>query len=190
MPTRLRCVPLLLLALLLPPAGADETTPTAKESLSVTLVNGNYEITLPQSKLLIRIPANGLTSATTIPGSGTDSAAYFELACPLPNMIIAGWLEPAGNYDGVQKLWKSEAKAMTEDGRPAPRNIVFLKRGKWEVISYHIPLPQGTNAHLRAELVQAGTWLDLHFSVTSEQPASAARDKILAVLQSITVEEK
>jgi hypothetical protein len=184
MPIRF-CAPLVLFALLAPAAMPADTAPAANAALTVALVNGNYEITLPRSKLLLRIPENHLA-----PGGGPDSPAYFELSSATPNLIVTGWFEPAGNYEGAQKLWKGDAKAMTDGGLPAPRNIVFLKRGPWEIITYHIPLPQGASAHLRAELVQAGTWLDLHLSITSGQPVAAAREKLLAVLQGITVEEK
>jgi len=179
------CASLVLLALLTPASLLADPVPAANAALTVTLVNGSYVIAPPGSRLLLRIPENHLA-----PGGGPDSPAYFELSSSTPNLIVTGWFEPAVSYEGAQKLWKGDVKAMTDGGLPAPKNLVFLKRGPWEIISYHIPLPQGTSAHLRAELVQAGTWLDLHLSITSGQPVAAAREKLLAVLQGITVEEK
>lgn len=161
-------------------------------SLSLHAVNGAYDLTVPESRLRLKIPAGNLQPATTRIGGGTNNPRYFELAARSPNLIISGWFEPAGSYHGIQALWQGDFKAMTDGGLPPPINVQFLKAGKWDVVSYEVNLglSKGSNAHIRAELTQDGTWVDLHFSITSELTAAAAHDRMMAVLASIQVEAK
>jgi len=59
---------------------------------------------------------------------------------------------------------------------------------------YEIPLPdgvgEGVNTHIRAELIKAGTWVDLHISITSRKSLADARKEALEFLKSIVVNEK
>jgi len=49
--------------------------------------------------------------------------------------------------------------------------------------------PVGSNSHVRAHWVQAGTWIDLHIS-TIQSASAESRNKLLEMLRSIEVREK
>jgi hypothetical protein len=59
--------------------------------------------------------------------------------------------------------------------------------GKWETIFYDVDVPNITNTHIRAEWAEQGTWIDVHISVTTQEPNDVARDIALRVLNSIQV---
>ena len=67
----------------------------------------------------------------------------------------------------------------------------MLRNGPWEVVAYDVPVPAGgTSAHLRAERVQAGTWIDLHLSSTSVRPPATLRSELMTMLRQVEVVEK
>jgi hypothetical protein len=49
-------------------------------------------------------------------------------------------------------------------------------------------MPRGS--HLRAHWVQAGTWIELHLSITSSRASADNRAALLALLGEIRVSEK
>ena len=55
---------------------------------------------------------------------------------------------------------------------------------------YDMALPGGSNSHLRAHWVQAGTWIDLHLSITSQRTSAENRALLKSVLKSIRVRQK
>jgi hypothetical protein len=71
----------------------------------------------------------------------------------------------------------------------APTRVEMLREGKWEVVAFDVPLPGGIGAqsNLRAERVEAGTWIDLHISTASARPAAAMRAELLAALRKVEV---
>jgi hypothetical protein len=65
------------------------------------------------------------------------------------------------------------------------------QNGGWDVVAYDVSLPSGiTSAHLRAERVLAGTWIDLHLSTTSTRPPATLRAELLAALARVEVAQK
>jgi hypothetical protein len=60
------------------------------------------------------------------------------------------------------------------------------------VVAYDVPLPVpgGAMANVRAERVQAGTWIDLHLSTASTRPSATLRAELLAALRQVEVVEK
>lgn len=55
---------------------------------------------------------------------------------------------------------------------------------------YDMALPFGANSHIRAHWVQAGTWIDLHLSITTERTIDENRAVLKRVLKSISVKQK
>ena len=66
----------------------------------------------------------------------------------------------------------------------------FAKISDWEAVLYDMALPFGSNSHIRAQWVQAGTWIDLHLSITSDLTIAENRTKLKRVLKSISVRLK
>jgi hypothetical protein len=69
----------------------------------------------------------------------------------------------------MKEFWAAERAAMTKQGLDA-QDVVHEQVGKWSTVCYDILVPGGRNANVRAEWVQAGTWIDLHASLTADQP--------------------
>jgi hypothetical protein len=72
---------------------------------------------------------------------------------------------------------------------PSPPNAVKSRLDGWELVSYDISLPSGSDAHIRAEWVQDGMWIDLHVSVGNSQPIESVRATALEIFKSIRVSE-
>ncbi len=73
-----------------------------------------------------------------------------------------------------------------------PTNEMIFKSDGWEAVAYDIPVPLQTekNSHIRAYWVQAGTWIDLHLSLTSKAENVELREKLTKLLKSIQVKQR
>jgi hypothetical protein len=147
---------------------------------------GPFEFTVPESEVVVKIPAIGLQPDVDTP----NAKRYFRLSRVESSLIVSGWLEPASSYAGLEAFWASERRSPAYAGAGAPARVEFLKDGPWEVVAYEIPVPGGTSSHLRAERVQSGTWIDLHLSTTSAGKPAALRDELLTALRAVQVVEK
>jgi hypothetical protein len=161
-------------------------------AVSLSKVPAGYEVSVPASGLILTLPQPYL-----VPGEGAEvgsaaSPRYFILRDRAQGLIISGWFEPADGFPGIQTFWKNETAGWKKNGLPDPVDVVFKKVGNWDAIAYDMamPAPNANDTHLRAELVQAGTWIDLHLSMTSSLPSAEARAKLEAVLKGFQVREK
>jgi len=168
------------------PAGANSGRPDA---LQITQTNTHYVVTAPVSRLVMQFPKGTFSPADRGTGGATNSPRYFSFKDQDLPLIVSGWFEPQQGFTGIQKFWASEVAAWNKQ-LPPPQNVAFSKNGGWEVVAYDIPVPNLTNAHLRAHWAQAGTWIDLHLSLTNRQPASQARALLVAFLGIVNVSEK
>lgn len=127
--------------------------------------------------------------------AGNEHPGYFLLQRPEPpSLNLSGWLEPAARYQGLDEFWASELMSPTYAGRALVR-VEKLRVGPWEVMAYDMDVPpelgvEATQANLRAELVLAGTWVDLHLSAVSGESPAKLRAQLLEVLEGIAVVEK
>lgn len=145
-----------------------------------------FEFTIPQSRVIVRVPEMGLRpDDDESPGPN-----YFKLSKSEPQLILSGWLEPASRYEGLEAFWKNEKRSPAYAGALAPRRVETIQVGPWEVVAFDVPVGGGTSAHLRAERVLAGTWIDLHLSTTSARAATVLRAELVGALGKIEVVEK
>lgn len=147
---------------------------------------GPFDFSVPESRVVVKVPDLGLRRD---PDAG-NGPRYFKLSRREPQLILSGWLEPASRYRGLDAFWEEERGSPAYAGAGAPTRVEKLKVGQWEVIAFDIPLPGATSAHLRAERVEAGTWIDLHLSTTAARPAPALREELLGALRAVEVVEK
>ncbi len=149
-----------------------------------------YELKVPQSRLTLKIPVQGLAvQYERDSGGSTSNPRYFQFKGTDSGLMASGWFEPASRYDGLQKLWKGDTAAWKRAGSPEPINVRFDKLNGWELIEYDIALdPRASNSHLRAELTRAGTWVDLHVSITSERSTGDLHAELRKFLQSLVVD--
>ncbi len=161
----------------------------APDVLQVKLEANAYQLSVPVSRLMLKIPAAGLAQQNVRLGGSTNNPRYFEFVNSTRGLIISGWFEAAGGFKEIHEFWQGEAKAMSQPGLPPPEDVRFLTAGPWQVVAYRtsLQLPHGSNAHIRAELVESGTWIDLHLSMTSNLTVADAQAEMLRVLQSMQV---
>src|SRR5215510_2292630 len=148
---------------------------------------GPFTFTVPQSRVVVKVSDPSLRLDDTASAGGN----YFKLARSKPQLILSGWLEPAASYKGLKEFWHAESRSPAYAGALAPTRVEMFWIGPWEVVAFDVPIPGGgTSVHVRAERVQAGTWIDLHLSTTSMMPPAALRAELLAALRQIEVMEK
>lgn len=162
----------------------------SSEHLFVSTTEESYILSAPVSRLELTIPRSGgwVQKAVNIGGS-TASPRYFYFEGG-NGLIVSGWFEPSGRYRGIEEFWNQELSAWPRTRLPEPTDVSIEKLGNWDVVSYQVPVPMGASAHARAHWVQAGTWIDVHVSVTSNAPYSESRQVIEALLKSLGVREK
>lgn len=151
---------------------------------------GPFDFTVAESKLRLRIMDTRLVEDAERAGTTIDNPRYFKLSDRGISRIVSGWFEPAESYDGLKKFWRGESTSLTKNGFK-PEGVEFTKAGDWDVVYYHqTPSPDSRMCHLRAELVRAGTWIDLHLSATGSEPLAELRERLKATLSSIEIAEK
>lgn len=161
-----------------------------QDVLTVTSTEKAYVLTLPESRLEMRLPRSGLEK---LPAPGAGSAAnprYYFFGNAAAGIFVSGWFEPASRFQGMQSFWAQETTAWKQRGLPQPRDVEFNRLGNWELVYYAFDLPSGPNLHLRAHLVRSGTWIDLHISASTANGAAPARATLDALLQGIEVSER
>jgi hypothetical protein len=166
----------------LSPAGAP-----ANETLRVSEFERVFELSVPVSRLVMSIPKAGLVQMNAPVGANHPRYFYFVGGADAVN--ISGWIESAQRFRGVSEFWKSETGGWRRQGLPDPVDVRFIKVGGWEAIVYDMSSPVGSNSHVRAHWVQAGTWIDLHIS-TIQNASAESRNRLLEMLRSIEVREK
>jgi hypothetical protein len=157
-------------------------------TLQVIDKNGAYELSVPVSHLVMTIPKENLSQQRNPSGGSANSPRYFYFADQKKALLISGWFESASGFKGMERFWKGE----TQSWGQKPKNVSFQQMGNWNVVIYdmEIPLPKASNSHIRAELVQSGTWIDLHLSLTAEQSSKESRAELVKTLKKILVFER
>ncbi|MEA2165673.1 MAG: hypothetical protein QOK37_3800 [Thermoanaerobaculia bacterium] len=143
---------------------------TERDRIVITEKTDAFEMTVPVSGLVMSIPKGGFQQANDSRSDASASRRYFYLHDKESHVILSGWFESASEFAGITTFWDSEVAEWKKKGLPDPSNVTFTKVSRWEAITYQIQLPEASNSHIRAHWVQAGTWIDLHLSMTSQWP--------------------
>jgi len=147
--------------------------------------SGAYELTVAVSRLTMTIPKGGLA----VMPSGSGGPRYFSLEDRQAALIVSGWFEADRGFTGIDAFWAAEQRPLIQRGIQL-QNVVKEPVGSWQVVLYDILVPGGRSTHMRAERVQAGTWIDLHLSVTADRPETENRALLRKALESIRVDER
>jgi hypothetical protein len=161
--------------------------------LQVERTDDGYELSVPQSRVKLKIPTNGLTAKRASGVGATASRHYFNFvnfAGLNTDWVVSGWFEDASRYTDLLSFWKSEAAGFKRGGQGEPTHVRYGKLGDWETIEYDMDLARASNTHIRAELTRAGTWIDLHASLTADRPAEDLHAELRAFIESLVVERK
>ncbi|MCL2713780.1 MAG: hypothetical protein FWD68_04085 [Alphaproteobacteria bacterium] len=145
-----------------------------------------FTFTTPQSQVIIKVTDTTLRPASSLPAR----PGSFRMRRADPHLILTGWLAPASDYKGLKEFWQSESRSPAYAVDLAPIRVEMIKAGPWEVIAFDVSLPEGTSANLRAERIEAGSWIDLHLSTTSTKPPAELRAELLTALEKIELVAK
>jgi len=189
---RLQVIFLGLFLLLSPFAVTPYAAAAAPENvtLKVSEVENNYVLSVPISKLVMLLPKGNLIQKQNAVGGSTASPRYFYFQDKGRTLMVSGWFESSINYSDFNKYWNEDKDSWRSRNLPTPTNAKFFKVGGWEGVVYDLPFPKGENSHIRAHWLQAGTWIDLHLSLTSESRNSRSREELLELLNSIQVKQR
>lgn len=166
---------------------AAQSTPS--ESLVTARTEVGYQLSVPISRLVMTIPDAKLEQQAKSSGS-MNGPRYFYLSDEGRGLILSGWFEPAQFFKGLENFWTAEMVAWRKQGLSAPINVEMLSVGGWQVVCYDMQIPDGTNTHVRAHWVQAGTWIDLHISLTGKASDGVSRQAVLNMLKKVGVVER
>ena len=167
----------------------------SSDSTIVTTITGDtIEITVAASAISLRMPKGDLAPVEGSRTGAQASPGYFYFADAGRGLAVSGWFEPAASFEGFEKFWVGEFSAMKRSGlipKAAPTSVAV---GNWLAAAYDIEVPssvgKGVNTHIRAELIKAGTWVDLHISITTQKSLEDARSEALEFLKGIVVNVK
>ncbi len=157
-------------------------------TLQVTESRSSYVLSVPVSRLVMTIPKGHLVQKQNRVGGSTESPRYFYFQDKGRELIVSGWFESSEDYSSFNKYWKEEKDSWSKN-LPTPADEKFFKSGGWEGVLYDIPLPNGANSHIKAHWVQAGTWIDLHISLTAKSKSGRLREELLEFLKTIQVKQ-
>jgi hypothetical protein len=147
-----------------------------------------FTFTVPQSRVLVKV-----SDPSLLPDAAASAKPnYFKLIRREPLLIVSGWLEPAQQYKGLNAFWEGESRSPVYAGALAPTRVEMLREGAWEVVAFDVSASGAVQSNLRAERVEAGTWVDLHLSTIARgaTPSTKLRAELLAVLRQVQILQK
>lgn len=157
------------------------------DALQVNDLGQAYELSVPVSRLVMTLPKSGMPGATRAPGLSSHPRYFYFVD---GRLNVSGWFEPASEFKGMRSFWEDETQTWRKKGLPAAIDPSFQKIGGWDAVLYDTNVSKATNSHIRAHWVQAGTWIDLHLSLTSERTSAETRARLTELLRSIEVKER
>ncbi|SEF32051.1 hypothetical protein ABL840_24530 [Variovorax sp. NFACC27] len=163
---------------------------SSPDRISVTQQPGSYVLTVPASRLSLAVPSDRLVQGNPRAGGATNNPRYFFFSDEARGLVISGWFEPASQFPGADSAWQADLAASKKNGLPPPTDVSSGKVNDWAVVFYEQQLPGISNSHVRAHYVRAGTWIDVHISVTTLGAGNSNRETVTAVLNSLAVSEK
>jgi len=162
---------------------------TPSSAVVVTEHGESYRIAVPETGIVMTVPRAGLVFSTPSVGGATSNPRYFQFVDTSRGISLSGWFESASSYPGFDKFWERETEVWRKNGLALPRNVAKASLDGWELVTYDLPLPSGGAAHIRAEWVQDGTWIDVHLSVSGGGSIESVRATAKEVLEKIRVRE-
>jgi len=163
------------------------STPTTRpqESIAIAELDQSFDISVPVSKLALRVPKAGFKrSAPAVVAGSTANPRYFIFRDTARGIILSGWFEPARRFPGV----KEPPVGMLQD--LPHRNVSFEKLGSWDVVLYDSSFRSVVTSNLQAHLVQADTWIELHLSGSPNRSPAEQRALLIETIRSIQIQER
>lgn len=181
---------LFVVALLCTSFGTASAASPGDTALIVVTEGDTLVLTVPVSKVHLSIPRGNLTRYEE-PGSGaTASPRYFQFRDDAKGLVISGWFESESSWQSWKKFLAGEFAGLIKSEYPPSKDPESVTAGPWHGFSYDVDLKSAKSANLRVELFKAGTWIDLHISVTSVGSITDARSQAMAFLKKVEVKKK
>ena len=158
------------------------------ESQAIAVTEGpeRFELSVPSLKLVMAFPKGQFRHAPVNIGGGTANPRYFQFQDAATGTILSGWFEPSSRYQPMDTSLESESAGLKRMGIWPPQSLEQGTLGEMSTLTYFLPLPNGaTNFHVRATYVGAGTWVDLHGSVTTRDPPADAKARLVTLFKSL-----
>jgi len=178
---------LLVAAIALMVGCASSPTISPKESIAIVEQDQSFDVTVPVSRLALRIPkANFKRSAPAVAAGSTASSRYFLFEDRVRGITLSGWFESARRFPGV-----NEPPVGILEGEPMPhRNVSFERLNDWNVVFYDALFRSTVTKNVNAHLVRADTWVELHLSGYPDRPLTEQRALLVETIRSIQIQEK
>jgi hypothetical protein len=158
--------------------------------LQIEQQSDSFRLAVPVSKLVMSFPKNGFVSKKPSVGGSTQSPRYFNFEDSEHGLVISGWFESSGGYSSFEQLWVNEKRSWKSSGITLPENERRFAESKWEGVIYDIPInAELTSRHIRACWVAAGTWIDIHLSISVSKSDESSKEKLLEIFKSISISE-
>ena len=184
---------ILAAAMLLAAAACSTPGPRSTEAIQISETKSAYQLSVPVSQLAMTLPRGSWSRKDkSALGGGTSNPRYFYFEDEKEeSLILSGWFEPDRLFSGsAAKQWEKDLPGLKKAKLPPPINVVFERVGGWDTVMYDQVFSGIVSSHMRAHWVQAGTWIDLHLSTTTDRSSAENRKKLKAVLRAIAVTEK
>ena len=169
------------------PLAAAETHP--RDAIEITEQSGVYVLGVPASRLVMSMPLEPLRLKDNNVGGATSNPRYFYFEDRAHELRLSGWFEPASRFGGPEAFWEVSTKSWERSGQPSPLDITRGKVGGWDTTFYET-VSRVTTSHVQAHWVEAGTWINLHASVDAGGDAAKGRERLEALLKSISIRER
>jgi hypothetical protein len=156
-----------------------------QDRISISEAESAYEVSVPLSRLIMTVPKGAIVRDTSQRGGAMDSPRYFRFHDRASGTILSGWFEPASRYVDLRHSLKVETESLGE-----PLDLEEGTIGGMRVLSYYLAVPRGNSAHIRASYIGAGTWVDIHASVTADRSRDEVKKQVSALVSSIAFRRK
>jgi hypothetical protein len=172
------------------PASAGVASSEDGQAVKVTELEADYLVTHPESSLLLCVPKSNLRLEAGRGEGMNPSPRYFIFKDLAGGLVLSGWFEPEQRFPGLAKQWVEDVRSWSVNGLPEPRDMAIGWTGGWETVFYDTSLGGVHTSHVRAECTQSGTWIDLHLSLTADEPSEALRSRLRMLLAALEVKKK
>jgi hypothetical protein len=159
-------------------------------SLEIAEEAGSYVLTVPVSRLVMTIPKGGFARIQKPTDGSTSSPRYFFFEDKARHLIVSGWFESDQGFSDIKRFWADETAAQKRQHLPEAQDVSFERLGSWNAVLYDVAVSGAASSHIRAECLQAGTWIDVHLSLTADLSQAERRVKLRDELNAIRVSEK
>lgn len=163
---------------------------TSNDTLQITRSAVGYVLDVPVSRIQLTLPDTKLIDLTIKMRKSANDRRYFYFSDEARGLSVSGWFEQAASFPGISKFWQDEIAVWKRNSLPAPLNVSAVQFNKWQAIFYDIDSSKESGKHVRAELVQNGTWIDLHISILDSASPPPTRSMLEDILNSIVVTTK